>query len=91
MASRSEERANAAIKAIQKGQDVGINNSYIERPRPQGTPGKIIFVPVDLTDLGSVGDLVDNVKRQVMRTMAADTRREKHIDVLFANAGIMAT
>lgn len=79
MASRSEERANVAIKAIEKGQDMGMNNTYIDQPRSK-TPGKVIFLPVDLTDLGSVGTFVEEL-----------TRRETRIHVLFANAGIMAT
>lgn len=63
MASRSKERADAAIKAIEKGQEMGIGSTFIDKPASGQARGKIIFVAVDLTDLGSVETFVEDLKR----------------------------
>lgn len=63
MASRSKERAEIAIAAIEKGQEMGIGNTFIDQPQTGRARGKLVFVPVDLTDLGSVEAFVEDLKR----------------------------
>lgn len=66
MASRSKERANEAIKSIESGHDLGINNTVIERPRSgKSRSGRLIFLKVDLTDLESIEEMVQELKQQV--------------------------
>jgi hypothetical protein len=64
MASRSEDRANEAIKAIESGHDLGINSTVIQRPSAgKSKSGEIIFLKVDLTDLNSIEDMVQELKQ----------------------------
>jgi NAD(P)-dependent dehydrogenase (short-subunit alcohol dehydrogenase family) len=66
MASRSADKANEAIESIKNGYDLGISNTVIKRPRAENTtPGKLVFLQVDLTDLKSVETFVQEVKQYV--------------------------
>lgn len=64
MASRSKGRAEEAIRSIESGHDLGINNTVIERPRSgKRGSGKLIFLKVDLTDLESIEEMVQELKQ----------------------------
>jgi NAD(P)-dependent dehydrogenase (short-subunit alcohol dehydrogenase family) len=64
MASRSKDRADEAIKAIESGHDLGINNTVIQRQRAGNSKsGEIIFLKVDLTDLNSVEEMIQELKQ----------------------------
>jgi NAD(P)-dependent dehydrogenase (short-subunit alcohol dehydrogenase family) len=59
MASRSADRAQEAIAKIQSGYDSGMNNSFVQGPKSdKAASGKLIFLRVDLADLGSVEEMV---------------------------------
>lgn len=99
MASRSESRAKEAIQAIKDGHDLGFGNSVVRNGTKQSlkAKGQLVFAQIDLTDLDSVEECVEEIKRYVAQVNAGFQvltglyRKESKIDVLFANAGIMAT
>jgi len=93
MASRSADKAREAIEKIKSGYDFGMGNNYVQGPNSkEAGSGKLVFVQVDLTDLHSVEGMVEELKQYVGDSRhVSDFRREKKIDVLFANAGVMAT
>jgi NAD(P)-dependent dehydrogenase (short-subunit alcohol dehydrogenase family) len=62
MASRSADKAQDAIGKIQSGYDFGINNTFIKGPKT-GKAGSLVFVQVDLADLDSVEELVQDIKQ----------------------------
>lgn len=81
IACRSAERATKAIENIKKG---GLPNlwgdwEYTPVPATQAV-GTLTYVNLDLSDFGSI----DACARDFLA-------REKRLDILFANAGIMAT
>ncbi|BEI92577.1 uncharacterized protein CcaverHIS019_0502050 [Cutaneotrichosporon cavernicola] len=78
MACRSEERANQAITEITSGAYRDINGTLQVPTTPPKTPGVLEFLALDLADLYSV------------EKAAKTLEKEKRLDVLFANAGIMA-
>jgi NAD(P)-dependent dehydrogenase (short-subunit alcohol dehydrogenase family) len=83
MASRSSTKALEAISNIKKGGVFGITGITFPTPtesvRGKGK-GRLESLEVDLSDLESVGRFVEEFKG-----------REKKLDVLFANAGVMAS
>lgn len=65
MASRSADRAQEAIKAIEAGHDLGIAGTIAEGSKSQRTnkKGQIIFIKLDLADLDSVDGVVEKLKK----------------------------
>ena len=68
MASRSADRAQEAIKAIEAGHDLGIAGTVVKGSKSPRTNknGKIIFVELDLADLDSVDRVVEKLQRYVL-------------------------
>ena len=94
MASRSADKAHEAIEKIKSGLDFGIGNNYVKGPSPKKVgSGELVFLQVDLTDLQSVEEMVEKIKQyvEIFESITDCVRREQKIDVLFANAGVMAT
>lgn len=79
VACRSEERANAAIVAIREGGSRNIRGEMVYKSSTS-SPGVLEYINLDLSDLNSV----DAAARAILA-------KEARLDVLFANAGIMAT
>lgn len=69
MASRSAEKAQEAIAKIQSGYDFGMNNSFIQGPKTDKA-GKLVFLRVDLADLDSVEEMVQEIKTYGLHTSA---------------------
>lgn len=86
MACRSEKRAREAIDAIHAGAESFIDDyRYPSGHKGFAKPerldaGRIEFLELDLADLNSVDRFVTDF-----------ATRETHLDLVFANAGIMAT
>lgn len=69
MASRSADKAQEAIKAIEDGYDFGINNNHIKGPNTsKAGSGRLVFLQVDLADLGSVEQVVQEIKAYVLQS-----------------------
>jgi NAD(P)-dependent dehydrogenase (short-subunit alcohol dehydrogenase family) len=69
MASRSADRAQEAIAKIQSGYDSGMNNSFVQGPKSdKAASGKLIFLRVDLADLGSVEEMVQELKTYALES-----------------------
>ncbi|KAL1406218.1 hypothetical protein Q8F55_007909 [Vanrija albida] len=77
---RSAERAAEAIDNIKRGGDVDIYGEWSYAPVDAARAGSVQFLELDLADLDSVG-----------RAAAEFVGKEKRLDVLFANAGVMAS
>ncbi|GMK55953.1 hypothetical protein CspeluHIS016_0210090 [Cutaneotrichosporon spelunceum] len=77
MACRSEQRAEQAMAEITAGASRDVNGTLQVPTSPPKTPGVLEFLPLDLADLYSV------------EAAAQALSKEKRLDVLFANAGIM--
>jgi len=67
MASRSAEKAQEAIAKIQSGYDFGMNNSFIQGPKTDKA-GKLVFLRVDLADLDSVEEMVQEIQTYAFHT-----------------------
>lgn len=78
IACRSAERAQKAVEDIRKGGSVGIDG-IVSYTLAQSPVGEIEYVHLDLSDLSSV----EECARRILE-------KEKKIDILYANAGIMA-
>lgn len=71
MASRSADKAQEAIAKIESGYDFGINNSFIQGPKSdEARSGKLVFLRVDLADLSSVEDMVQEIKSYALYSRA---------------------
>jgi len=79
IACRSAERARAAIADIERGGEATMAGTMEYTPLDANKVGTISAVELDLADLTSVE-----------RCAAEILNKEGKIDVLFANAGIMA-
>ncbi|KAK8864565.1 hypothetical protein IAR55_001815 [Kwoniella newhampshirensis] len=83
LACRNESKAQKAMEEIKKGGEINFwGFSYPKRSQEQRDrrKGRLEYICLDLTDLESVDKCAD-----------AFLRKEKKLDILFANAGIMAT
>lgn len=81
IACRSAERANQAIENIKKGGLPNIYGKMEYNPVPATqSVGTLTYVQLDLSDFDSIDACAEDF-----------LRREKQLDILFANAGIMAT
>ncbi|WVQ82089.1 hypothetical protein IAT38_004217 [Cryptococcus sp. DSM 104549] len=84
LACRSLKRAEEAADDIRKGGDRGVWGTRFPDKELDGAggkrKGKVEVIQLDLTDLGSVEKCAEEFQE-----------REKRLDLLFANAGIMAT
>jgi NAD(P)-dependent dehydrogenase (short-subunit alcohol dehydrogenase family) len=78
MACRSEQRANQAIAEITAGARRDVTGTVHVPTTPPQTAGRLEYLHLDLGDLHSV------------EAAAARLAAEPRLDVLFANAGIMA-
>jgi NAD(P)-dependent dehydrogenase (short-subunit alcohol dehydrogenase family) len=79
MASRSRQRAEEAIEHIKNGYTYSATGFTKSDVKKQGK-GSLEFLELDLGDLNSVERFVEEYKG-----------REKRLDILFANAGVMAS
>ena len=83
MASRSEKRATKAIEAIRAGAESLINGYRYPAKGSTGAKtshaGRVEFLELDLADLNSVDRFVSEF-----------LKKESCLDIVFANAGIMA-
>jgi hypothetical protein len=71
MASRSTDKAQEAIAKIESGYDFGMNNSFIQGPKSdEARSGKLVFLRVDLADLSSVEDMVQEIKSYALYSRA---------------------
>lgn len=77
---RSAERAHAAIDNIKRGGLQNLWGKWVYQPAPAAQCGSIEYVPLDLADFESIDACA-----------AAFKQRSRQLDILFANAGIMAT
>lgn len=77
---RSPERAAEAIENIKKGGDIDLYGEWSFTPVDASKAGSVEFLQLDLADLESVG-----------RAAKEFTAKEQRLDVLFANAGVMAS
>ncbi|WVW84092.1 hypothetical protein I302_106121 [Kwoniella bestiolae CBS 10118] len=83
LACRNEQLAREAIDQIKKGGVIGLNGFTQPKPaKKDGTrkKGVVEFVKLDLSDLESV----DQCAQEFLK-------KEEKLDVLFANAGVMAS
>lgn len=76
---RDAGRAAQAIEDIKKGGETDIAGKMVYKPVPTAN-GSLEYVQCDLADLNSVEAAAKEI-----------TSRVKRLDILFANAGIMAT
>ncbi|WOO83728.1 putative oxidoreductase [Vanrija pseudolonga] len=77
---RSPERAAEAIENIKKGGDIDLYGEWSFTPVDAAKAGSVEFLQLDLADLESVG-----------RAAKEFNAKEQRLDVLFANAGVMAS
>ena len=72
MASRSANRAQEAITAIEAGHDLGIAGTIAKGSKSPriNKKGKIIFVELDLADLDSVDRVVEKIQRYVLHLLS---------------------
>lgn len=77
---RSEERASEAIRNIKAGGLPNLWGQWEYKPVNTAEVGQIFYVNLDLTDFASIDAFIAEVQRLTPR-----------LDILFANAGIMAT
>jgi NAD(P)-dependent dehydrogenase (short-subunit alcohol dehydrogenase family) len=84
MASRSPSKAKEAILNIRNGKSLGSGGILVDPTESESNSrnkkGTITFLELDLADLDSVERFVDEFKR-----------KEDRLDLLFANAGVMAS
>ena len=74
MASRSADKAQEAIAKIESGYDFGMNNSFIEGPKfGKAASGKLVFMRVDLADLDSVEEMVQEIKSYAFHPLTSGT------------------
>lgn len=80
IACRSADRAKAAIDDIKKGGSVTLQGKMVYQPTVENSKtGSVEYIQLDLADLTSVEQCA-----------AEFLSREERLDILFANAGIMA-
>lgn len=80
IACRSAERAQTAIADIKKGGSVTLYGKMVYNPATTSKPlGTVDYINLDLADLTNVEQCA-----------AEFLTREKRLDILFANAGVMA-
>jgi hypothetical protein len=71
MASRSADKASEAIAKIEGGYDFGINNCFIKGPKlGKAASGKLVFLRVDLADLDSVEEMVQEIKTYASHSLS---------------------
>jgi hypothetical protein len=71
MASRSVDKAQEAIAKIESGYDFGMNNTFIEGPKlGKAASGKLVFLRVDLADLDSVEEMVQDIKTYAFHSLS---------------------
>ncbi|WVR06888.1 hypothetical protein IAU60_003924 [Kwoniella sp. DSM 27419] len=81
LACRNEEKAQKAIEEIKKGGELSwAGYAYSTNKKNGQKKGTVQFVKLDLTDLESVERCASEI-----------LKREDKLDLLFANAGVMAT
>ncbi|WWD22187.1 hypothetical protein CI109_106678 [Kwoniella shandongensis] len=81
LACRNEKKALKAIEEIKKGGEIGLfGYTYPPSSSKSSKKGRVEYVNLDLADLASVDKCAEEF-----------LKKENQLDVLFANAGIMAT
>ncbi|WWC89169.1 uncharacterized protein L201_004087 [Kwoniella dendrophila CBS 6074] len=82
IACRNQQKAKEAIKNIQNNNIMTLDGSFKPNPGKNSNikTGTIEFIKLDLTDLASVDECAQEF-----------LKKEQKLDVLFANAGVMAS
>ena len=94
LACRDMGRGQQAIESIKKGGTYSATGVvYPANPPPVPPGARIECLQLDLADLNSVEHFAKDFQGYVQysRTDPSNHSREKRLDVLFANAGVMAS
>ena len=86
---RSEERARGAMGRILASSDTADDDDDGSSDGKNGSKGRLIFLPLDVSSLESVRRAADLLQTSILPSLPGRRRSRPRLDVLVLNAGIM--